>query len=207
MSTIAQHEVQALFATPYFRVNLSQVITPEQVKFIQNLKMVNNKQNLISENLYIFELPELASIKQAVQDALDIYASEVMGIPQKLYVTQSWSLVNYPNIGMHTHAHSNSIISGSLYYCELPSPASRMIFERFTTHQQLAFSPDKEKRNLYNTPMNAIVPKSHDLLLFSSELSHMVETNISTTPRYSIAFNTFVKGKIGDFRDVSELVL
>jgi hypothetical protein len=35
----------------------------------------------------------------------------------------------------------------------------------------------------------------------------MVQVNGSTEPRYSIAFNSFIKGRLGDFRDVSELVL
>lgn len=76
---------------------------------------------------------------------LDFYASEIMGITQKLYVTQSWALVNHPNTG--------------------------------------------------------------EVFLISSGLQHFVETNSSTEPRYSIAFNTFIKGTIGELRDVSELTL
>ena len=114
---IEEYEVQPLFAEPFFRTNIGHAISDEQVEFLKNLKMLQNKQNLISENLYIFEEPELKSIKDAVQEALDFFAADVMGISQKLYVTQSWSLVNNPNIGMHGHSHSNSLISGSLYFC------------------------------------------------------------------------------------------
>jgi hypothetical protein len=35
----------------------------------------------------------------------------------------------------------------------------------------------------------------------------MVEQNQSSQPRYSIAFNTFVKGKLGSHRAVTELSL
>jgi hypothetical protein len=48
--------------------NIAGVITSQQIAFIQNLKMVNNMENLISENLYIFEEPELKSVKDAVQE-------------------------------------------------------------------------------------------------------------------------------------------
>src|SRR5215471_16255582 len=105
---VVSHEVYPLFVEPYFRANIAGSITQEQVGFIQKLKMVNNMENLISENLYIFEEPELKSIKDAVQEVLDIYAREVMCIPQRLYVTQSWSLICTPNVGMHSHSHSNS---------------------------------------------------------------------------------------------------
>ena len=98
---IVSHEVYPLFVEPYFRANVAGTITPKQIAFIKNLKMVNNMENLISENLYIFEEPELRSIKDAVQDVLDIYAREVMCIPQKLYFTQSWSLTCNSQVGMH----------------------------------------------------------------------------------------------------------
>ena len=201
------HEVFPLFIEPYFRANIAGAISPEQIKFIQNLKMVGNMENLISENLYIFEEPELRSVKDAIQEVLDIYAREVLCIEQKLYVTQSWSLTNNLNVGMHGHSHSNSILSGSLYYCELPAPTASMVFTRHASYQQIDLPPAVEKRNIYNTPINRIIPKQDDVILFSSRLTHMVEPNTSGQQRHAIAFNTFVKGKLGNYRDVSELAL
>ncbi|HVX56825.1 MAG TPA: putative 2OG-Fe(II) oxygenase [Candidatus Saccharimonadales bacterium] len=196
-----------MFAEPYFRANIAGTITPDQIAFIKGLKMVSNMENLISENLYIFEEPELKSIKDAVQEVLDIYARDVMCISQRLYVTQSWSLINNPNVGMHGHSHSNSILSGSLYYCELPSPPAGMIFTRHVTYQQIDLAPDSDRRNVYNSPITRVLPKQNDVILFSSRLTHMVEPNASSQPRHAIAFNTFVKGTLGRYRDVSELTL
>jgi uncharacterized protein (TIGR02466 family) len=205
--SVVSHEVIPLFVEPFFRASIAGSISPEQIEFIQGLKMVNNTENLISENLYIFEEPQLKSIKDAVQEALDIYAREVLCIPQRLYVTQSWSLTNNPHVGMHGHSHSNSILSGSLYYCELPTPPGSMAFTRHVSYQQIDLPPETQKRNIYNSPINRITPKQNDLLLFSSRLTHMVEANTTDRPRHAIAFNTFVKGKLGNYRDVSELAL
>src|SRR3954471_19149133 len=202
---VASHEVYPLFAEPYFRASIEGSISPRQIDFIKNLKMVTNPENLISENLYIFEAPELKSVKDAVQEVLDIYAREVMCISQQLYVTQSWSLICTPNIGMHSHSHSNSILSGSLYYCDLPAPPSAMVFTRHTNYQQIELPPDPGKRNIYNSPINRLIPKPNDVILFSSRLTHMVEQNMSSQPRHSIAFNSFVKGKLGNYRAVTEL--
>lgn len=204
---ITDYEVAPLFAEPFFRTDLSFAISDEHIDFIKNLKMVDNQQNLISENLYIFEEPELQSIKDAVQEALNLYSTEVMGITQSLYVTQSWSLVNHADVGMHGHSHSNSLISGSLYFCELPTPVASMIFDRHRSYQQLELSPERERQNVFNTPLNIVTPKTGELILFSSGLQHFVESNTSMEPRHSIAFNTFIKGTLGDFRDVSELTL
>ncbi len=204
---IENYEVKPLFAEPYFRADIGHAISGEQVDYIKNLKTVRNQDNLISENLYIFEEPELKSIKDAVQEALDLYASEVMGVKHKLYVTQSWSLINSPNVGMHGHSHSNSLVSGSLYYTDLPTPVARMVFEKHRSYQQLELNPETEKRNVFNTPANIVEPKKNEVVLFSSGLQHLVEMNKASEPRFSIAFNCFIKGKLGNYRDVSELTL
>lgn len=200
-------DINPLFAEPIFRANIGSAISEEQVAYIKNLTMVRNQANLISENLYIFNEPELASIKQAVEEALAIYARDVMGVAQQLYVTQSWSLINNPTIGMHGHSHSNSVVSGSLYFCELPDPPANMVFDRHRGYQQLELTPERDRRNIYNTPLNVVQPKSGEIVLFSSGLQHYVEANTSAEPRHSIAFNTFIRGKLGNFRDVSELEL
>ena len=142
---IRNYEVKPLFAVPYLRADISHAISDKQIEYIKNLKMVQNPSNLISENLYIFEESELKSIKDAVQEALDIYAAEVMGIEHKLYVTQSWSLINLPKFGMHGHNHPNSLVSGSFYYCDLPTPAASMIFHRHNSYQQLELDPPWRK--------------------------------------------------------------
>lgn len=204
---IGKFDVQPLFATPIARVDISDAITPDQIKHIQGLKMNNNRQNLISDDLYIFKHPELKGIADAVQEALDVYARDVMGIGQSLYVTQSWGLMNPPGVGMHAHSHSNSIISGSLYYTEMPKPDAAIIFDKYTAYRQLDIRTLSDKQNIYNTPVNVITPKQNEVLLFSSDINHMVEVNNSDQPRWAIAFNTFVRGTLGDLRDVSELKL
>jgi hypothetical protein len=188
-----KYDVEALFVEPVFRADIGAAITPKQVEFVKSLKMIPNQTNLISENLNIFDEPELENIKRAVQMVLDIYADKVMGIEQKLYVTQSWALINKPGAGMHAHSHSNSVISGSLYFTDMPEPAASMIFDRSTGYRQLRLDP--------------AMPKKNEVLLFSSRLTHLVQPNESNELRYSIAFNTFVKGTIGDLRDVSLLTV
>lgn len=206
MATI-DYEVHPLFAVPYFKADVGSSISDKQIEYIKDMKVVRNQDNMISENLYIFQDPELASINTAIQDVLDIYASEVMGIKQKLYVTQSWSLINSPSVGMHGHSHSNSLISGSLYYCDMPNPVSNMIFERHNSYQQLELTPQADKRNIFNTLANVVKPEKNKVILFPSSLQHLVEVNNSGEPRYSIAFNCFIKGQLGNYRDVSELSL
>lgn len=200
-------EIRPLFAEPIMIADLSKAIGQKEIDYIKSLKMVQNRTNFISEDLYIFEHPQLKGLKKAVQGALDKFASEVLGIGQKLYPTQSWSLSNPPGAGMHGHSHSNSIVSGSFYYAPMPEPVSGMIFSRSNSYQQIELVPQDDKRSIFNTPMHHVKPQQGQLILFSSGLQHLVEPNMSQQSRHSIAFNTFVKGKIGHYRDVSELKL
>ncbi len=86
--------VEPQFIAPLAKVDLSSRITPSEVAFTDNLKMVPNQQNL-------------------------------------------------PGAGLHFHAHSNSIISGSFYYTELPDPPSRVFFDRSTAYQRLDLPPSR----------------------------------------------------------------
>lgn len=201
------YTVKPLFAEPYFVMNIKDAITPKQVKFIQALPMNSNQMNHITDELSLFDRPELKSVKKAVDEGLAVFAREVMGIAHRLEVTQSWALMNPPGVGMHAHTHSNSLISGSLYYAPMPDPPGNMIFERDNGYRQIEMKVHEAHTNVYNTPRNAVVPKEGDLVLFSSAVQHYVEVNNANQNRYSIAFNTFPRGKIGSFREVSELVL
>lgn len=202
-----EYTVKPLFAEPYFVTNIADAISDEQVAFIKDQTMILNQMNHISEELYLFNQPKLRSIKKAVHEALDTYAREVMGGDHRLEVTQSWSLMNPPGVGMHAHTHSNSLVSGSLYYAPMPNPPGNMVFERTNGYEQIELAVAEGRQNVYNTPRNAIVPKQGDLVLFRSSILHFVEVNNSNENRHSIAFNSFVRGTIGSFRDVSELKL
>jgi uncharacterized protein (TIGR02466 family) len=197
--------VKPLFAEPYFVTNIADAISDKQIAFIQSVTMQQNQMNHISDELYLFNRPELKSVKKAVHEALGTYAREVMGVEHALDVTQSWALMNPPGVGMHAHTHSNSIVSGSLYYAPMPDPPGNMVFERANGYQQIDMRVREGAQNVYNTPKNAVVPNQGDLVLFSSSIMHFVEANQSSENRYSIAFNSFVRGTIGSLRDVSEL--
>lgn len=205
--TARDYTVKPLFAEPYFVTNIADAISPKQIDFIKAIKMRQNQMNHISEELYLFNRPELKSVKQAVHEALEVFTREVMGVNSRLEVTQSWALMNPPGVGMHAHTHSNSLVSGSLYFAPMPDPPGNMIFERTNGYRQIEMAVEEGRTNIYNAPRNAVVPKQGDLVLFSSAVLHFVEVNHSAQNRHSIAFNTFPRGTIGNFRDVSELKL
>jgi|GEM_PF-6701360 hypothetical protein len=73
--------------------------------------------------------------------------------------------------------------------------------------RQIGLALNRSKTNVYNTPVSGVTPKQNDVIRFSSPPTHMVESNTSNRPRHAIAFNTFVNGKLGNYRDVPALAL
>ena len=49
--------------------------------------------------------------------------------------------------------------------------------------------------------------KTGDIILFPSSLTHMVENKEGANTRISLAFNVFIKGKIGKKEELIELYL
>jgi ectoine hydroxylase-related dioxygenase (phytanoyl-CoA dioxygenase family) len=205
--TAFTHEVRPLFAEPLFRATISGAFSAEQIAWLQGLEMVHHSGNYISNNLYVLEQPEMRSAKAAIQEVLDLYARDVMCIPQRLHVTQSWALMQNPNASMQGHSYPNSVLSGLVYYDVLQAPGPNVLFSRHDTYQQIELVPDSDKRNVFNVPTTRVALKQNDVMLFSSRLTHLVEANRTGQVRCSLAFNTFVKGKLGSYREMSELTL
>ncbi len=55
--------------------------------------------------------------------------------------------------------------------------------------------------------MFSIPQENNNLILFPSSLTHMVETKEGNNTRISLAFNVFIKGIIGDNKNLTELIL
>lgn len=202
------HDVFPLFPRPLYKTKVDIGLREKEINFILNQEMKNNHSNFMSVNQSLLDDPILEGLHTAITVHLQQFLTEVMGARDcKAYITQSWSLINMPGQGMHEHSHSNSIISGSYYFNDLPEPGSDMVFNRYVGNQiPIKLNLDENKQNQYNTMDIAVRMEKHDLLMFPSDISHYVDNNMSDKPRHSIAFNAFVKGQLGEY-DRSNLLM
>jgi hypothetical protein len=67
--------------------------------------------------------------------------------------------------------------------------------------------PEIKDWNLYNSETWWFTVKTGDIILFPSFLTHMVETKEEDNTRISLAFNVFIKGNIGNNKNLTELIL
>ena len=120
-----------------------------------------------------------------------------------LRITQSW--LNYTDTGQnhHRHPHPNSYISGVFYLNANPEVDKIYFFKE--EYKQLLIDP--QTFNLWNSTSWWLPVGTGDLLIFPSNLIHMVDNTINKETRISLAFNTFPVGLLGDEDHLDSLYL
>lgn len=198
------YKVHNLFPTPVYHTSVAGV-DPIIERFLINSDFSNFDENspthLETPKRKILDQPQLAGLRKQLQEKVNEYVHDVLGVNHDLewHITTSW-LNKAKTGGYHTlHWHSNSIISG-VYYLKVNANTGSICFHKDRSHNNLwrdTFCFDFAKPTEYNTD-SAITPKQNDLLLFPSILSHSVMKNQSSEDRYSLAFNVFPRGIIGE---------
>jgi uncharacterized protein (TIGR02466 family) len=198
-------EIQALFPTAIGFFDLGRDLTFEENHFILNQKQHSNEGNTTSDNKNILKSKELISIRDFIESSLVSYFEEVYK-PKKdisIYITQSWS--NYTEAGQfhHKHNHPNSIVSG-VFYPFAKEEVDKIFFYKSVYPNIKINATDW---NVWNSETWWYPVKTGGLILFPSSLTHMVPSKEGEETRVSIAFNTFLKGVIGNEDDLTGLTL
>jgi uncharacterized protein (TIGR02466 family) len=202
-----ESNINAIFPTPIYISKLNRKLTNKELLFIGKTKsdVYKNEGNTTSNNNYILNEKSLSDIKKEldlrVQDYFDKVVSPTDAI--KPYITQSWLNYTETNQYHHKHQHPNSLVSGVFYInCHEELDKIKFFDERYKT-----IKPEVKEWNLWNSETWWFTVKTGDIILFPSSLTHMVENKEGTNTRISLAFNVFIKGKIGVNKSLTELIL
>jgi len=185
----------------------------EKYKFNENeLKLLlddsvtlkNEGGNCSSENKYILDHQELKNFKDFLEKQLEEH-KKVLSIKDdvKIYITQSWVNFNKPNTEHHKHFHQNSIFRGIVYLGE--EEYGFVHFEKQNSYNLIQFNHKDE--NVFNSNNFYFKLEKFEGLIFPSKLSHFVKKNENKTTRFSLSFNTFVKGDLGTIVNANYLKL
>jgi len=199
--------INSIFPTPIYISKLDRKLTPLELKFVEKNKktFTKNEGNITSNNNYILNEKPLANIKKELDLVVKDYFEKVISSTDSTipYITQSWLNYTETNQYHHKHAHPNSLVSGVFYInCHEEHDKIKFFDDRYKT-----IKPEIKDWNLWNSESWWFPVKTGNIIMFPSSLTHMVETKEGNNTRISLAFNVFIKGKIGNNKQLTELIL
>ena len=199
--------INGIFPTPIYLSKLDRELTPLELKFVDKNKkdFYKNDGNITSNNNYILNEKPFTNIKKELDLRVKDYFEKIISPANNIipYITQSWLNYTETNQYHHKHAHPNSLISGVFY------------INCHEEHDKIKFFNDNYKTirleikdwNIWNSESWWFSVKTGDIILFPSSLTHMVETKQGDNTRISLAFNVFIKGTVGNNKNLTELHL
>jgi len=199
--------INGIFPTPIYISKLNREITNKELSFIDKIKLdvYKNEGNTTSNDNYILNNKAFKDLKQDLDLRVKDYFDKIICPANNItpYITQSWLNYTETNQYHHKHAHPNSLVSGVFYInCDEKFDKIKFFNDKYQT-----IKPEVKNWNIWNSESWWFSVKTGDIILFPSSLTHMVETKEGTNTRISLAFNVFIKGAIGNNKNLTELIL
>lgn len=200
--------IHLLFPIPVYSTFLERKFTSEELKGVEKYKkeLHKNTGNVTSLNNYVLNEKPFLKLKKEVDLIIADYFSKIINpIEKKItpYITQSWLNYTETTEYHHTHAHPNSLVSGVIYI----NADEKNDMIKFYKDSYQAIKIEPKEYNAYNSHSWWFPVKTGQIILFPSSTTHSVEVKKGNNTRVSLAFNVFVKGTLGENRELTELIL
>ena len=200
--------INSIFPTPIYTTKMDRGFTKQELQFVDNQKnkYINNQGNINTKDNYILNRKEFKNVKKFLDQCCQDYLEKILSPKNniELYITQSWLNYTEENQYHHKHEHSNSVVSGVLYF-DSDKEKDKIKFTNPVGYQQI--KPEIKDFNIWNSETWWFALETGQLVMFPSSTIHQVETKKGNNTRISLAFNTFYKGIIGSNNDLTELIL
>ena len=121
----------------------------------------------------------------------------------EIYITQSWMNLAVKDEYHHAHRHPNSVLSGVFYLKTVDEDC--ISFDNSYRADQVR--PGIKNFNDYNSTLYNLNISDNMLVIFPSSLTHAVPPIKNKQTRISLAFNSFVKGKVGRDDTLSSITI
>jgi uncharacterized protein (TIGR02466 family) len=203
-----ESNINGIFPTPIYISKLDRELTNKELSFIDKTKLdvYKNEGNTTSNDNYILNHKAFKDLKEDLDLRIKDYFEKVISPTDAItpYITQSWLNYTETNQYHHKHEHPNSLVSG-VFYINCDEQFDKIKFYKKDIYSII--KPEIKEWNLYNSETWWFSVKTGDIILFPSSLTHMVENKKGDNTRISLAFNVFIKGTIGDNKNLTELIL
>jgi uncharacterized protein (TIGR02466 family) len=199
--------INGIFPTPIYISKLNRELTNKELSFIDKNKLdvYKNEGNTTSNDNYILNQKVFKELKTDLDLRVKDYFEKVLSSTDSItpYITQSWLNYTETNQYHHKHSHPNSLVSGVFYInCHKEHDKIKFFNDNYKT-----IRTEVKDYNIWNSESWWFSVKTGDIILFPSSLIHMVETKQGDNTRISLAFNVFIKGTVGNNKNLTELIL
>lgn len=179
---------------PFYKFKADDTLTLKIVDIVSNLNFTMDKNIENGYSYHDFYDEELfAFFDNSVNQVKKIYYNDNLNFP----IVDCW-VNKYNKLNkLRGHTHSNAMICGVFYLTSHEGEGST-IFELTNPwyNQQLS---NLSVHGNYSPLSGEIQAEAGTLILFPSNIPHTMKTLMKlSSPRYTIAFNTFATGTIGD---------
>jgi len=175
--------------------------------FSTDYHLANSQNGFISKNRQLLNDQRLSNLRELVDEHVDKFVKEVFNPKEdvEFYMTSSWAMKHRHRDHANSHYHVNSIVSG-IVYLNVDNESGDLIFvnRNSTTHNPQLNIPS-DNPTIYTNTREYVRPKNNQIVIFPSHISHAVMYNESSIERYCVAFNYFVRGRLGT--DESDLFI
>jgi len=200
------YKVEPLFSTPLYKSKVR--FKTDIFNYLINIKYeelygdnIDVPNGLISVSNYILNDNNLYGLKESILLNLKIYLRDILQFADDIdfYITTSWVIKHYKNNYSQQHRHRNSLFSG-VVYLQVDGESGAI---KFTDDRSSPLFPHQlhlrcKSTNIYNARSFTILPENNDIIIFPSNLMHEVLPNKSNLVRYTLAFNVYAAGPIGN---------
>lgn len=163
---------------------------------LDKAEWVENHQNWITSYGSLQTHPEFAVVGRWIEKALCEVKTELNAQCDCLALTQLWGNKTERGQSHHLHTHMNSWLHGVMHLS--PSDSS-ILFTAPSIWAPPSGSPLMDVlRGDFNDLQDEYRTTPGKMLVFPSSLAHMVTPHGLEKPRYSIGFNAFPSGILGD---------
>jgi len=199
--------IHSIFPTPVYFSKLKRKFTKKELDFVDKNKqnIFANEGNVTSLDTYVLNKKEFKNLKNELMIYVKEYFDKVISTTDEIepYITQSWLNYTKEKEFHHAHEHPNSYLS-AVFYFDADANNDKIKFHKMG-YQTIV--PTVKEYNHYNSLAWFFPVETGDLIIFPSHLSHRVEFKKGTNTRISLAFNIFIKGKVGSTKALTELIL
>jgi len=201
--------IEGLFSCPIGVYELGRDLSKDEMNYLKSIEMEKNTGNTVSATGDILHNDAMAEFSKFIGNSIDEYCRETLDFDTnkvQIYITQSWTNRTKQGEYHHVHSHQNSILSGVFYF----DGNEDDVIEFWNSKNWLGgdrWAIESKSWNPFNCATWWFPADVGTLLLFPSSLEHSVPEVEGKNDRYSLSFNTFFRGQLGESHERTELLL